>query len=168
LLAGVIRILMLFWLAGPLAGCVSPYTPPTVSTSLLNVTMHNLFGEATLDIASPSGHLLGRQRILDNLSPRPAATTTIAVAAGQPVRLSYRELFGGGQCNLQFMFSVEPGQTYDVYIGDVSGPPPKTHLGQLHQFLFPASGRGCFTRVHQMLPGGGVVDVVLKKWTPVY
>jgi hypothetical protein len=146
-----------------LTACASPYVPPQSGpTASVNITMHNLFGDATLDIDSPNDALV-HQTVIGQHPPSGTAETTIQVAADQPVRFAFQEIMGTGQCSMQFLFAVAPDQTYDMFVGDFAPAPAKTTVGKIGRFIFPNVGKGCFVGVQQRLSNGLIVPIPVHR-----
>jgi len=145
-----------------LTGCVAAYTPPpaSASTATLDIAIHNLFGEATLNIDTG---LIQKQNLLTTPTVGQTVNTSATVGTQGPVRLTYKEFVGTGQCNLQFKFQPAPGQTYDLFVGDVAPAPATTGLGKFGQWLFPLAGKRCFAKAWQTQPDGTQTELRLQR-----
>jgi len=149
-------------LALALTGCAAPYVPPpaSASTATLDIAIHNLFGEATLNIDTG---LIQKQNLLTTPTVGRTVSTSATVGTQGPVRLTYHEFVGTGQCNLQFMFQAAPRQTYNLFVGDVAPAPATTGAGKFGQWLFPLAGKRCFAKAWQTRPDGTYVEVPLQR-----
>ncbi len=145
-----------------LTGCAAPYVPPPASSSTarLNITIHNLFGKAKLNIDTG---LVQKQNLLTTSTIGQNVDTGTIIGTQTPVRLAYQEFVGTGQCNLHFMFQPAPGETYNLFVGDVAPAPATTGLGKFNQWLFPLAGKRCFARAWQAHTDGSQTPVPLER-----
>lgn len=154
-------VMILSLAAAALTGCAVPYTPPPASatTATLDITVHNLFGWATLNIDSG---ILQHQNLVTAHTLGKEVTTSTIVSTDKPVRLIYHELVGASECDLQFMFQPAPGLTYDLFVGDVAPAAATTELGKFGQWLFPMAGKGCFAKAWKKQADGSMMEVQLN------
>jgi len=141
-----------------LAGCASvPYAPPQSGpTAKLDVSVHNTFGPAELDVGMAP---LSQGKLVTATTVGQMVTTSTIIGADRPVWITYGETSGQARCNLGFHFSAAPDRTYDLFVGDISPKAATTDLGKFGQWLFPLAGKGCFAKVWQEHPGGSLAEM---------
>lgn len=145
-----------------LVGCTPVYIPPAAgpSTAVLDVTVHNLFGQAKLDIDTG---VVAKQNLLTTTTLGQAVSVQTTVSTARAVRLVYEEDVAASQCALQFKFQAAPGQSYMLFVGDVAPAAATTGIGKFGQWLFPMAGKGCFAKAWRKQEDGSLFEIPLQR-----